>query len=274
MERETARDATAKGAEMMDDQNNFIENLRTAFGKSSTIRFDDIFSRTTTKETVQSLRNKTEDEQIQLVDTFQQNGKDLNLQTHVVASLEKAGSVVVELIRSKTPEFSHQKHVVCHDHPDIAGLELWKRFNRESVTVHTTFHPDSQAKEKTLASFIGITAPDIGIADSATIVQFTEQGRPRSTSLVPSIHIAILRRENLVLNLKECYALLQEKKNLDSFVFISGPSKTADIEAHLVHGAHGPCEVHVILISKPPFLPVDTIVEETTGISCAGTEQE
>lgn len=237
----------------MNNQNKFIENICTALGKDSSPAFNDLFSRHGAKGTVQVLPDKTVEEQIQLVETFQQNGKDLNLQTHIVASLVEAESVIVELIRKKTPEFSHQKHVICHDHPDIAGLELWKRFNRESVTVHTTFHPDGQAREKTLASFIGITAADFGIAESATIVQLTGKGRPRSTSLVPSIHIAILRQENLVGNLKEAYALLQERKNLDSFVFISGPSKTADIEAHLVHGAHGPYEMHVVLISEPSF---------------------
>ena len=213
---------------------------------------------------MQTIRNRTEAEQVELIEIFQENGEDLNLQTHVVATLAEAEAAVVELIRSKEPEFSHAKHVICHDHPDVAGLQLWKRFNRESITVHTTFHPDTQARDKTLASFVGITASDIGIADSATVVQLTEQGRPRSTSLVPSIHIALLRRENLVANLKEAYALLQERKQLDSFVFISGPSKTADIEAHLVHGAHGPFEVHIILISEPLFVPVGTDIAEVT----------
>ncbi len=259
---------------MMPNQNKFIENIRTALGKGSTPAFSDLYGGHRAKDAVQALRKKTTENQIQLVETFQQNAKELNLHTHVVASLSGAEKVIVEIIRSKTPEFSHQKHVVCHDHPDIAGLELWKRFNRESVTVHTTFHPDSQAREKTLASFVGITAADFGIAESATIVQLTRQGRPRSTSLVPSIHIAILRRENLVANLNEAYALLQESKNLDSFVFISGPSKTADIEAHLVHGAHGPYEMHVILISEPFLFPVDEEIQEANSKTSEGIEQE
>lgn len=251
----------------MNDQMSFIKNIRMALGTKSSTPFGDLFPTPVTKETMRAVRNRTEEAQTQLVDTFQQSSNDLDMQTHVVCSLTEAERIVVELIRSKTPEFSHKKHVVCHDHPDIAGLELWKRFNRESVTVHTTFHSDTQAREKTIASFIGLTAADIGIADSATIVQCTTQGRPRSTSLVPSVHIVLLRRENLVANLKESYALLQEREKLDSFVFISGPSKTADIEAHLVHGAHGPCEVHVILISEPSVSPVDERVGENVSKS-------
>ncbi|MBB1077926.1 LUD domain-containing protein, partial [Rhodoferax sp. 4810] len=91
----------------------------------------------------------------------------------------------------------------------------------------------------------------IGVADSATLIQLTEPGRPRSTSLLASIHIAILRRENIVADLQEAYALLRDRAHLDSLVFISGPSKTADIEAHMVHGAHGPREVHLIILAEP-----------------------
>jgi hypothetical protein len=61
-----------------------------------------------------------------------------------------------------------------HDHPDIAALQLWNRFNREAVTLHTAFSRDPHIKDKTIASFIGITAANIGVADSATLIQLTD----------------------------------------------------------------------------------------------------
>jgi L-lactate dehydrogenase complex protein LldG len=64
---------------------------------------------------------------------------------------------------------------------------------------------------------------------------------------VPSIHIGVLKKTNLVANLHEAYAVLQEEAHFDSMVFITKPSKTADIEAQMVHGAHGPREVHVLI---------------------------
>ena len=170
--------------------------------------------------------------------------------------------MIIELIRSKEPEFSHTKHVICHDHPNIAALKLWNRFTRESITVHTTFSSDGQVKEKTIASFIGITAPDIGVADSATLIQLTAPGRPRSTSLLPSIHIAILSRDKIVADLSEAYALLLDQDQRDSMVFISGPSKTADIEAHMVYGAHGPRDLHLVIIAEPAAAKADTAFAE------------
>ncbi len=217
--------------------------------------FPKLFSSPDTTKILQKIRSRTVEEQDALVEILRENGNSLNICSHIVTSLHEAAAVVVDLIRTKDPEFNHTKHVVMHDHPDIAALQLWNRFNREAVTLHTTFSSDQQIKDKTIASFIGITAPTIGVADSATLIQLTEPGRPRSTSLLPSIHIALLKRENLVADLTEAYALLREESHLDSFVFISGPSKTADIEAHMVNGAHGPREVHVVVLAEPTPRP-------------------
>ena len=240
----------------MDNQTSFLDNIRQALGKAGNVKrsktkFPELFSSPDTTEILEKIHSRTTAEQDALVDILRQNGNSLNVCTHIAQSFSEAAAVVVDLIRTKEPEFNHTKHVMLHDHPDIAALELWNRFNREAVTLHTTFSSDKQSKDKTIASFIGITAPTNCVADSATLIQLTEPGRPRSTSLLPSIHIAILRRENLVADLAEAYALLREKDHLQSFVFISGPSKTADIEAHMVNGAHGPREVHVIVVSEP-----------------------
>ncbi len=240
----------------MDNQTAFLKNIRTALGQAADSERSkricgDLFAPSDTKETLDKIRNRSETEKEKLANILLETGNALKICTHITQSMDEAAAVIVELIRSKEPEFTHNKHIVLHDHPDIAALKLWNRFSREAVTIHTTFSSDQQALDKTIASFIGITAPAIGVADSATLVEQTKPGRPRSTSLVPSIHIALLRRENLVANLTEAYALMEEKKHLQSFVFVTGPSKTADIEAHLVHGAHGPCEVHLIVLSEP-----------------------
>ena len=83
----------------------------------------------------------------------------------------------------------------------------------------------------------------------------TRAGQARSVSLVPAIHIAVIELNQIIADLKELYALLKwdpkaKKEGLTNcMTFISGPSKTADIEATMVHGAHGPREVHVFVIT-------------------------
>jgi L-lactate dehydrogenase complex protein LldG len=239
----------------MHNQTDFLATIRTALGEAPQVErakgaFPSLFAAPDTTETLKKIRSRTVTERNELVKNFLHNGNMLNISSHIALSLHEAADVIVELIRTKEPEFNHTKHVIMHDHPDIAALELWNRFNREAVTLHTTFSRDRRITDKTIASFIGITAPSIGVADSATVIQLTEPGRPRSTSLLPSLHIALLRRENIVADLAEAYALLRQKSYLDSLVFISGPSKTADIEAHMVYGAHGPRELHLIILAE------------------------
>ncbi len=83
----------------------------------------------------------------------------------------------------------------------------------------------------------------------------TLPGQARATSLVPSIHIAVIRLDQIITNLKELYTLLKQEPDFNRkgltncLTFISGPSKTADIEAVMVHGAHGPREVYLLVIT-------------------------
>jgi len=238
----------------------FLRNIRKSLGlvpenERSGHDCPELFAAPDNREILHRLRNRTDEERDELVELLRVNAGALGIHLHLAEPAADAAAIVVEIIRSREPEFSDTKHVILHDHPDVAALQLWKRFTREAVTVHTAFSSDCEVRDKTVASFIGITAPAIWVADSATVIQLTRPGQPRSTSLVPSIHIALLRRDRLVADLEEAYALLQEEGRQDSMVFISGPSKTADIEAQMVHGAHGPREMHVVLIS-PDNLPV------------------
>ena len=246
---------------MMENEYFFLRNIHKALGLApdndrSRQRYPELFAVSDTRKILHRVRNRTAAERGELVELLRINAQALGIHLHLAESEADAAPIVVEIIRSREPEFSHTKHIILHDHPDVAALQLWKRFTREAVTVHTTFSSDRELREKTIASFIGITAPAIGVAESATVIQLTQPGQPRSTSLVPSIHIALLRRDKLVADLEEAYALLREEGRLDSMVFISGPSKTADIEAQMVHGAHGPREVHLVILPSSAGPPM------------------
>ena len=100
---------------------------------------------------------------------------------------------------------------------------------------------------------IGITGADYAIADTGTLVLLTDEDRPRSVSLLPPIHLAIIRKSDIVTDIRELFIILKQKLDAGQstpscMTFITGPSRTADIELNLTLGVHGPKELYVIII--------------------------
>lgn len=108
--------------------------------------------------------------------------------------------------------------------------------------------------EEAARADLGITAVDYALADTGTLVLLSGEGRARSVSLLPPIHVAILDAEKIVPGLDEFFGIYgsdygSKGLRLNSAVtFITGPSRTGDIELTLVVGVHGPQELHVILM--------------------------
>ena len=100
---------------------------------------------------------------------------------------------------------------------------------------------------------IGVTWADWAIAETGTLVQLAGRGRARSTSLLPPVHVALVRPERVLARRSELIAVLREGKPAarlpSQVVLITGPSRTGDIENDLTIGVHGPGEVHVLILA-------------------------
>ncbi len=96
---------------------------------------------------------------------------------------------------------------------------------------------------------VGITGADAAFATTGTLALTTRDGQGRLPSLLPPVHIALLPRGSIYPRLEDWlhedgrYALMQS----NSVVFITGPSRTSDIEMQTILGVHGPAELHVIV---------------------------
>jgi L-lactate dehydrogenase complex protein LldG len=95
---------------------------------------------------------------------------------------------------------------------------------------------------------VGISTAQAGIAETGTLVLDSAKERHRLVSLVPPVHIAIVNASDIVETLSDALALLQKDKEISpAITFITGPSRTADIELTLAIGVHGPQELFVIV---------------------------
>lgn len=97
-------------------------------------------------------------------------------------------------------------------------------------------------------SDVGVTSAQAGIAETGTLVLDSSVDRNRLVSLVPPVHIAILDASRIYTTLGETLAALQSGDEISpAITFITGPSRTADIELTLTIGVHGPQELYVII---------------------------
>ncbi len=99
------------------------------------------------------------------------------------------------------------------------------------------------------ADATGITGCFCAIAETGTLLLLSGPETPASVSLLPETHIAVVPVARIVATMEDAFALLRATHpGLPRAVnFISGPSRTGDIEQTIVLGAHGPCRVHLIL---------------------------
>jgi L-lactate dehydrogenase complex protein LldG len=89
---------------------------------------------------------------------------------------------------------------------------------------------------------LGITEADYLLPETGTLVLKSSSERPRAVSLLPRIHLAIVRAEMLRADMHQVFA---ECKDDHYLVFITGPSRTADIELTVTLGVHGPKNLFV-----------------------------
>lgn len=104
---------------------------------------------------------------------------------------------------------------------------------------------------------IGISGVNLAVAESGTLVIISNEGNARLVTSLPPIHIALVTTEKFVETLEQAVTLIKALTvasagmKLTSYVsFITGPSRTTDIEKELVIGSHGPQELHVIILDN------------------------
>jgi L-lactate dehydrogenase complex protein LldG len=109
---------------------------------------------------------------------------------------------------------------------------------------------DIQARAAKGDDMVGITGAFAGIAETGTLMLLSGPQTPATVSLLPETHIAVLEVGRIVATMEDAWDRLRaEHGKLPRAVnFVSGPSRTADIEQTVTLGAHGPYRVLIILV--------------------------
>jgi L-lactate dehydrogenase complex protein LldG len=97
---------------------------------------------------------------------------------------------------------------------------------------------------------VGLTGCFCAIAETGTALLLSSPAAPKVTALLPETHVCIVPAGRVVDTMEDAFSMIRAEVGDPprAVFFVSGPSRTADIEQTIVIGAHGPYRVHVILV--------------------------
>jgi len=107
--------------------------------------------------------------------------------------------------------------------------------------------PPNAKKHDMALCDLGVTEADYLLPETGTLVLRSSSRRPRAVSLLPRIHLAVVRPEMIRPDMHQVFA---EARDGNYLLFITGPSRTADIELTVTLGVHGPKNLYVWMIDE------------------------
>jgi L-lactate dehydrogenase complex protein LldG len=143
-------------------------------------------------------------------------------------------------------------------------LEIDDALQASSVKVHTA-SPANEAeaadrrremRDLLARADLGLSGVDAVIAETGTLMLTAQPGQMRGVSLLPPVHVAVARTNQIVATFFDALRTVQQagdntQHNLTSCIsFVTGPSRTGDIELKLTVGVHGPGELHLVLLDE------------------------
>jgi L-lactate dehydrogenase complex protein LldG len=170
---------------------------------------------------------------------FAKNAADLKADFQLLASRDE-----LKAILAKLRDAEKWQRIASH------GGELTD-FACKAVGLPVTLTDRGYEVQEMEKCDAGITECDALIAQTGGLVVTSRSAGGRALSVLPPHHVVIARREQLVADLPAAFACLQQKYSPDfpsMISFITGPSRTGDIERILVLGAHGPKELTILCV--------------------------
>ena len=185
-----------------------------------------------------------------LLTRFTTEFKNLLGEPFVVEGDKAACDKIVELLKSH-----NASDILAWDfkHIPVKGLET--AIKKSGITIHQPeMHDEFRAEtlETIRGAQVGVTGVDVAIAATGTLVVSTGPGKGRIPTVLAPVHIAVVTLEQIVPRLEDWVARqrangLEDVTKSANVCFISGPSRTGDIQMEMILGVHGPGKVQVVV---------------------------
>jgi len=168
-----------------------------------------------------------------LINLFIEQAKYALAHLERVDSLSRVPQLILQILQEQALPF------VLRAASDSVITSLpWQDFPELTVSYGRAFEADK----------VSLTPCLCGVAETGTLVLLSSHNSPTTLNFLPALHIALLDRKSIVRYYEEAWDLIRTRDLLPRMVnFITGPSRTADIEQTVQIGVHGPKQVFIIL---------------------------
>ncbi len=178
-----------------------------------------------------------------LIERFAAEARQRDTEVHVVPDTEAAIQTVLDIIGDD------QSVLAWEDLPLPGLVEALAARTIKRTIPYARAETRITALEAAETVRVGISGADAGFATTGTLALVTSDAQGRIPSLLPPVHIALLRRDRIVPRMEDWFveqgrAALQNSR---SVALVTGPSTTGDIEQQSIRGVHGPGTVHVVV---------------------------
>lgn len=172
------------------------------------------------------------------VEIFIERARIASTNVEIIQTLTEIPTKVVELLKSSEKRTRYSLRLSAE--PLLQKLS-WEHYP-ELITSHSG---------PVLATdYASMTLAFCGVAETGTLVLRSSAASPTTLNFLPEINIVLLETKNIVAHYEDAWDLIRKQKLPRTVNFITGPSRTGDIEQTIQMGIHGPKQLHILLLHE------------------------
>lgn len=175
---------------------------------------------------------------------FEMRAKTVSGEVFRVLTVAEAREALLRLV-----EATNVKKAVVVESPLQIAAGVTEALRSQGVEVYT--EPEEIAAHADTAD-IGISGVEFGIAETGSVFQDGTAIATRLVTILPPLHVVFLSSANIVPGITEAFEIIARSFDRGYIGFITGPSRTADIERVLTIGVHGPGRFAIIAVDEEP----------------------
>ncbi|AEE14700.1 Lactate utilization protein B/C [Thermodesulfobium narugense DSM 14796] len=172
-------------------------------------------------------------------DDFKRRAEAVSSEVYLT-NLKDAKKIFYEIFKRE-----NAKNIIAFKSELIDNLEI----DKISKDMNINLFFEGGKKEASIAD-IGISEMECALAETGSVIEWSYPVWKRLVSAMPNVHIALVRSGRIVKDFETLFEILKEKFESGHISFITGPSRTADIERVLTIGVHGPSKLVVIFVEE------------------------